>query len=327
MMRRPTKRHLFMFVIVLCSILVPPVAVAIRFGIGTDFFINVVLTICGYIPGHVHNWFIQRVRNNNNRDRTPTWLKKTGLVVNPSNSVSNSDTGWAERYRDMRAPVQHDEEGRAYYENPETGEFDRSAPIRHRPRQTAVAEEDSDEEVGPSDGLAEPDRYINRPTKSVSSQPPMETQARPQKSLKSRTLKFFGANSGASSASGMDRHARIGSALDPERDPVLQRRQNMGYYDELDSELNALPSSSIPVRRSPSPPPAHAPTHTMDALDRELMGLSVQTEMPPVRTRNKPSAVLSRTRAAQRSSEEYTSHTDNHSDALERDIMDTHHEF
>ena len=28
-----------------------PAAVAARFGIGKDFFINVVLTICGYIPG------------------------------------------------------------------------------------------------------------------------------------------------------------------------------------------------------------------------------------------------------------------------------------
>ena len=31
----------------------PPLAVFIRFGIGTDFFINVLLTVAGYIPGHV----------------------------------------------------------------------------------------------------------------------------------------------------------------------------------------------------------------------------------------------------------------------------------
>jgi uncharacterized membrane protein YqaE (UPF0057 family) len=52
-------------------------AVAARFGIGQDFFINLILTLCGYIPGrfistialnlhsltpdqgHVHNFYIQ----------------------------------------------------------------------------------------------------------------------------------------------------------------------------------------------------------------------------------------------------------------------------
>lgn len=57
--------------IILFSILVPPMAVFIRFGIGKDFFINVLCTIAGYIPGHVcasgsvctdyqlHNFFLQ----------------------------------------------------------------------------------------------------------------------------------------------------------------------------------------------------------------------------------------------------------------------------
>lgn len=51
--RRPNRRHVFLFFIILFSILVPPLAVFIRFGIGTDFFINILLTIAGYIPGHV----------------------------------------------------------------------------------------------------------------------------------------------------------------------------------------------------------------------------------------------------------------------------------
>ena len=29
----------------------PPAAVAARFGIGKDFWLNLLLTICGYIPG------------------------------------------------------------------------------------------------------------------------------------------------------------------------------------------------------------------------------------------------------------------------------------
>lgn len=32
-------------------VLTSPAAVAARFGIGTDFWINVVLTLCGYVPG------------------------------------------------------------------------------------------------------------------------------------------------------------------------------------------------------------------------------------------------------------------------------------
>lgn len=34
--------------------LLPPLAVVVRFGVGRDFFINVILTICGYFPGHAH---------------------------------------------------------------------------------------------------------------------------------------------------------------------------------------------------------------------------------------------------------------------------------
>ena len=64
--RKPTGRNVFMLFIVLFSILVPPLAVFIRFGIGTDFFVNVLLTVAGYIPGHLHNFFVQRMRDNSN---------------------------------------------------------------------------------------------------------------------------------------------------------------------------------------------------------------------------------------------------------------------
>src|ERR1700744_2887714 len=36
-----------------------PTAVAARFGIGSDFWLNLLLTICGYFPGHGHNFYIQ----------------------------------------------------------------------------------------------------------------------------------------------------------------------------------------------------------------------------------------------------------------------------
>lgn len=113
-----------------------------RFGIGTDFFINVILTILGYIPGHVrvarthtqlHNFFIQRVRDNSSKKRTPAWLKKCGLVVNPANATG-SNRKWADRYLYVPDHVQHDEEGRAYYLNPETNEFDAPSAMRSGPR-------------------------------------------------------------------------------------------------------------------------------------------------------------------------------------------------
>lgn len=40
--------------IILLSILLPPLGVALSRGIGTQFVINIVLTLLGYVPGLVH---------------------------------------------------------------------------------------------------------------------------------------------------------------------------------------------------------------------------------------------------------------------------------
>ncbi len=40
--------------IIILSILLPPLGVALSRGIGTQFLINIVLTILGYVPGLVH---------------------------------------------------------------------------------------------------------------------------------------------------------------------------------------------------------------------------------------------------------------------------------
>ncbi len=39
---------------VLLSILLPPVGVALQVGITTQFWINVILTLFGYLPGIIH---------------------------------------------------------------------------------------------------------------------------------------------------------------------------------------------------------------------------------------------------------------------------------
>ncbi|NVK55421.1 MAG: YqaE/Pmp3 family membrane protein [Alteromonadaceae bacterium] len=46
---------------ILLSILLPPVGVFLQVGIGLHFWINILLTLLGYIPGIVHAvWIIAR---------------------------------------------------------------------------------------------------------------------------------------------------------------------------------------------------------------------------------------------------------------------------
>ena len=46
---------------VLLSILLPPVGVFLQVGLGKDFWINIILTLLGYIPGIVHAvWIIAK---------------------------------------------------------------------------------------------------------------------------------------------------------------------------------------------------------------------------------------------------------------------------
>jgi uncharacterized membrane protein YqaE (UPF0057 family) len=46
---------------ILCAIFLPPLGVFLQVGIGIDFWINIVLTLFGYIPGIIHAiWVIAR---------------------------------------------------------------------------------------------------------------------------------------------------------------------------------------------------------------------------------------------------------------------------
>ena len=48
-------------VLIILSVLLPPLGVLLSRGLGTQFLINVVLTILGYVPGIVHAvWLIAR---------------------------------------------------------------------------------------------------------------------------------------------------------------------------------------------------------------------------------------------------------------------------
>jgi uncharacterized membrane protein YqaE (UPF0057 family) len=49
------------FIRILLSILLPPLGVFLQVGIGPQFWINILLTLLGYIPGIVHAvWIIAR---------------------------------------------------------------------------------------------------------------------------------------------------------------------------------------------------------------------------------------------------------------------------
>ncbi|MGF1463812.1 MAG: YqaE/Pmp3 family membrane protein [Maricaulaceae bacterium] len=49
---------------IILSILLPPVGVFLQVGFGAQFWINILLTVSGYIPGIVHAvWIIARRRD------------------------------------------------------------------------------------------------------------------------------------------------------------------------------------------------------------------------------------------------------------------------
>ncbi|KAI1746328.1 hypothetical protein F4680DRAFT_401080 [Xylaria scruposa] len=91
--------------LVLITILFPPVGVAIVSGCGADLFINIALTILGYFPGHIHAFYIEYVyydRREQARqgrlvakrapgvysDRVQTGGQNYGTVVQPAHYVN-----------------------------------------------------------------------------------------------------------------------------------------------------------------------------------------------------------------------------------------------
>ncbi|MEM7641684.1 MAG: YqaE/Pmp3 family membrane protein [Pseudomonadota bacterium] len=43
---------------IICSVILPPLGVFLEVGLGKHFWINVLLTLLGYIPGIVHAVYI-----------------------------------------------------------------------------------------------------------------------------------------------------------------------------------------------------------------------------------------------------------------------------
>lgn len=54
---------MFDVVRIILAVLIPPLGVFLKVGLGLHFWLNIVLTLLGYIPGLVHAiWIIARER-------------------------------------------------------------------------------------------------------------------------------------------------------------------------------------------------------------------------------------------------------------------------
>ena len=48
---------------IICAIILPPLGVFLQVGLGKHFWINIILTLCGYIPGIVHAIWVVAKKN------------------------------------------------------------------------------------------------------------------------------------------------------------------------------------------------------------------------------------------------------------------------
>lgn len=49
-------------IVLILTILIPPLGVALKHGLDKDFLINLVLTLLGFIPGLVHGIYVNYLR-------------------------------------------------------------------------------------------------------------------------------------------------------------------------------------------------------------------------------------------------------------------------
>ncbi|KAH9966673.1 hypothetical protein BC827DRAFT_1124496 [Russula dissimulans] len=131
---KPKKHHGYGVFLFILGTLFPPLAVAARFGIGGDFWLNLFLTLAGYIPGHVHNFYIQNIRNNKNHRRTPKWAQRYGLVDTTTIKRKERRSQWANRYEERLPQSTLENQPVEAGQNPEASGFGSSADSVASPR-------------------------------------------------------------------------------------------------------------------------------------------------------------------------------------------------
>lgn len=152
-------------------------AVAARFGIGSDFWLNLVLTLAGYIPGssssrlltshshhiisllgHVHNFYIQNIRNNKNHRRTPKWAQRYGLVDTSTIKRKERRSQWASRYDERLPRSALDNQPLEAGQNPEASSVSlssESAPSRRKAGDGELWNAQEEQFYGQSNGSGE----------------------------------------------------------------------------------------------------------------------------------------------------------------------------
>ena len=48
--------------VLIATILLPPLGVALKKGLGSDFLINLILTLIPYVPGLIHGIYVNYIR-------------------------------------------------------------------------------------------------------------------------------------------------------------------------------------------------------------------------------------------------------------------------
>lgn len=278
----------------------------------------------------VHNFFIQRVRRNESKERNPVWVERYKLTDPNRRARIESGRRWAERYTGYSRPVQYDEDGNEIYLDEEDEWFDLPPALAARQRLQRMRTGEAPPE--PRSELVEQEDFYNRDPAPEYSSPWRELPAqhsgarwteevaqRKDRSLKARTLKMLGARGGGGDTfSNTYAAATTGTSSAPSA--------SAAGMDDLDRELMGLSTRDEPSGTPYAPPPiprsrlsvdeelleVQATGPGMDAMDREIMGLH---NVEPIRT------TPPRRNSARRP--EPVQPFDN----LDRDVLDVDHTF
>ena len=80
---------------IILAILLPPVAVVLRRGCGIDLVINILLTLCGHIPGAIHAVYL--VVHDRERKRAPAQLYPQQNQTNAQTQYGGQQTMYGNR--------------------------------------------------------------------------------------------------------------------------------------------------------------------------------------------------------------------------------------
>ncbi|KAG8863107.1 hypothetical protein FRB96_009288 [Tulasnella sp. 330] len=257
---KPKRWWGYSVVLFILGSLFPPLAVAARFGIGKDFWLNLLLTLCGYFPGHFHNFYIQNIRNNKNARRTPKWAVQYGLVDDTALKRRAKRQEWATRFNDRNPQSTY--EGQPVEEGQVPDRVHSSASSEPRPGQQLWGSGDEPEfynqQGGSGSFVSTPENNGGRwhyPANFDEMEPPS-----PSTPKKSRSKK-------------KDRHARTEDAYAS----TPKKKKSRGSMKNGGTEFNGVPNDSIPgadgfgYNASDAPAP-RAPQQTTgeDGLDHQF---------------------------------------------------------